>query len=61
MLAGLLGGLLAQQPDSMFDMASLAVYVHGYAAEAAREELGEAGMRATDVSDRLGYFSRDLV
>ena len=60
-LAGLLGGLLAQQPDSMFDMASLAVYVHGYAAEAAREELGEAGMRATDVSDRLGYFSRDLV
>ena len=58
-LAGLLGGLLAQQPDNVFDMASLAVFVHGYAAEAAREELGETGMRATDVSDRLGYFYRD--
>ena len=30
----------------------------GYAADAARDELGETGMRATDVSDRLGYFSR---
>lgn len=59
-LAGLLGGLLAQQPDDVFDMASLAVFVHGYAAEAARDELGETGMRATDVSDRLGHFYRDL-
>ena len=58
-LAGLLGGLLAQQPDNLFDMASLALFVHGYAAEAARVELGETGMRATDVSDRLGYFYRD--
>ncbi|MCZ6539414.1 MAG: NAD(P)H-hydrate dehydratase, partial [Chloroflexi bacterium] len=58
-LAGLLGGLLAQQPENVFDMASLAVFIHGYAAKAAREELGETGMRATDVSDRLGYFHRD--
>ncbi len=58
-LAGLLGGLLAQQPENVFDMASLAVFVHGYAAEAARDELGETGMRATDISDRLGYFSRE--
>ena len=57
-LAGLVGGLLAQQPENVFEMASLAVFVHGYAAEAARDELGETGMRATDVSDRLGYFSR---
>ena len=57
-LAGLLGGLLAQQPENVFEMASLAVFVHGYAAEAARDELGETGMRATDISDRLGYFSR---
>jgi hydroxyethylthiazole kinase-like uncharacterized protein yjeF len=59
-LAGLLGGLLAQQPDEVFEMASLSVFVHGYAAEAARDEIGEVGMRATDVSDRLGYFYRDL-
>ena len=58
-LAGLLGGLLAQQPDDVFDMASLAVFVHGYAAEIAREEFGETGMRASDISDRLGYFYRD--
>ena len=57
-LAGLIGGLLAQQPENVFEMASLAVFVHGYAAEAARDELGETGMRATDISDRLGYFSR---
>ena len=59
-LAGLLGGLLAQNPNELFDMAALAVFVHGYAAEAARDELGETGMRATDVFDRLGYFYRDL-
>lgn len=60
-LAGLLGGLVAQQPDELFDMASLAVFIHGYAADIAREELGETGMRATDVTERLGHFHRDLV
>jgi NAD(P)H-hydrate epimerase len=60
-LAGLLGGLLAQQPDEPFDMASLAVFIHGYAADIARSELGETGMRATDVIERLGSFYRDFV
>jgi len=60
-LAGLLGGLLAQRPDNLLDMASLAVYIHGHAADIARSELGEMSMRATDVSDRLGYFYRDFV
>ncbi|MDA1279025.1 MAG: NAD(P)H-hydrate dehydratase [Chloroflexi bacterium] len=59
-LAGLLGGLLAQEPTEVFEMASLAVFVHGYAADAARNEIGETGMRATDVTDRLGRFYRDL-
>ena len=58
-LAGLIGGLLAQQPDDLFEMASLGVFIHGYAADVARRELGETGMRATDVSDRLGSFYRD--
>ena len=60
MLAGLMGGLVAQQPDDLFDMASLAVFVHGYAADLAKQELGEMGMRATDVSARLGRFYQDL-
>ena len=60
-LAGLLGGLLSQRPDNLLDMASLAVYIHGYAADIARRELGETSMRATDVSNRLGYFYRDFV
>jgi NAD(P)H-hydrate epimerase len=58
-LAGLLGGLLAQQPDEPFEMASLGVFIHGYAADVARRELGEIGMRATDVAARLGHFYRD--
>ena len=60
-LAGLLGGLLSQRPDNLLDIASLAVYIHGYAADIARRELGETSMRATDVSNRLGYFHRDFV
>ena len=60
-LAGLLGGLLAQSPDELFEMASLAVFIHGYAADQAREEFGETGMRATDVIGTLGHFYRDFV
>ncbi len=60
-LAGLLVGLLAQQPDQLFEMAALAVFIHGYAAESARQDLGETGMRATDVIERLGLFYRDAV
>ena len=61
MLAGLLGGLVAQQPDQLFEMAALAVFIHGYAAESARQDLGETGMRSTDVIERLGLFYRDAV
>ncbi len=60
-LAGLLGGLLAQQPGEPFEMASLAVHIHGYAAESAKRGVGETGMRATDVIARLGHFYRDQI
>ena len=60
-LAGLLGGLVAQQPGQLFEMAVLSVFVHGYAAESARQDLGETGMRATDVIERLGLFYRDAI
>jgi NAD(P)H-hydrate repair Nnr-like enzyme with NAD(P)H-hydrate dehydratase domain len=42
-------------------MAVLSVFVHGYAAESARQDLGETGMRATDVIERLGLFYRDAI
>jgi NAD(P)H-hydrate repair Nnr-like enzyme with NAD(P)H-hydrate dehydratase domain len=42
-------------------MAALAVFIHGYAAEAARQELGDTGMRATDIIERLGLFYRDTI
>ncbi len=59
-LAGLLGGLIAQKPKELFEMASLAVFIHGYAADSARDDYGESGMRATDVIERLGLFRKDV-
>ncbi len=52
-LAGLIAGLLAQSPDRPFDMASLAVYLHGLAGDIARSEVGERGMTAGDVADHI--------
>ena len=60
-LAGLIGGLLAQEPTQVYDMASLGVFTHGYAGDAARKDIGETGMRATDVIERLGHFYRDII
>jgi NAD(P)H-hydrate epimerase len=59
-LAGFLGGLIAQNPEDLFEMASLAVFIHGYAADIARDDFGETGMRATDVVERLGLFRKDV-
>ena len=52
-LAGLTAGLMAQAPDRPFDVASLAVYVHGLAGEVARSSKGEVAMRASDVIDAI--------
>ncbi len=52
-LAGLVGGLLAQMPDRPFDAASLAVYVHGLAGEIGRSSKGEIAMRAGDVIEAI--------
>ena len=52
-LAGLLGGLLAQGMEA-FDAACLAVYVHGLAGEIAQGEHSARGMIAGDVLGALG-------
>lgn len=51
-LAGLIGGLLAQGMDS-YDAACLGVFTHGLAGDLAAEALGPRGMAAGDVVDRL--------
>ena len=53
-LAGVIAGLLAQGAES-FTAASLGVYLHGLAGEAAAGVLGSRGMMAGDIADALGY------
>ena len=55
-LAGLMGGLLAQLPDEPFEMAATSVYIHGYAANIARTDIGEQAMTSSDVTSRIGEF-----
>jgi len=51
-LSGVIGGLLAQGL-SPFEAACCGVYLHGLAGELVREELGDAGMVASDLLPRL--------
>ncbi len=51
-LAGVIAGLLSQGL-STFDAAALGVFLHGLAGELARQELGQAGIIATDLLPRL--------
>ncbi len=51
-LAGAIAGLLAQGL-SLFDAASLGVYLHGQAGEIVRNNLGDAGMTASDLLPAL--------
>lgn len=52
-LAGLLAGLLAQSPGRPFDMAALAVHLHGLAGDIAARQIGQRGMVAGDVANAL--------
>ncbi len=58
-LAGIIGGLLAQGLRT-FEAASVGVYLHGAAAEAARAEFGDAGMLASELAARLPSVIREL-
>lgn len=57
-LAGLTAGLAAQMQS--FDAATLAVYVHSIAGQLATDELGEYGMTASDVVQRIPAALREL-
>lgn len=52
-LTGMICGLLAQRMP-VFEAASLGVYLHGLAGDAAREKRGAYGMIARDIADEIG-------
>jgi NAD(P)H-hydrate epimerase len=58
-LAGAITGLIAQGMEP-FEAASLGVYLHGFAGELVRRELGEAGMLAGDVAGALPRAIREV-
>ena len=58
-LAGLIGGLLAQGMSPL-DAATCGVYLHGAAAEELRTEMGEAGMVASDLLPEIPRRMRAL-
>ena len=59
LLSGALGGLLAQKaiPNNM--VASIAVALHGEAANLAREVVGEYSLLASDVIDAIPELLRE--
>jgi NAD(P)H-hydrate epimerase len=58
-LSGAIAGLLAQGL-STFDAACCGVYVHGLAGDMMRQELGDAGMIASDLLSRLPLAIKEL-
>jgi NAD(P)H-hydrate epimerase len=58
-LAGAIAGMLAQGL-SLFDAASCGVYLHGFAGEMVKAEMGDAGMLASDLLPVLPKAIRQL-
>lgn len=59
-LTGLIGGLIVQEPISLWQSANTAVWVHGKAGELAAEELGESAMIAGDLLKYLPAVLKEL-
>lgn len=59
-LTGVIAGFMAQgiRPENA---ATLGVYIHGLAGDMASEELGEYGVVASDISDRLGRAIKAVI
>ena len=56
-LAGLMGGLLAQGLGTVNSMTA-AVYIHGYTADGVAEKMSKSGMLPSDVANELAYSMR---
>jgi hydroxyethylthiazole kinase-like uncharacterized protein yjeF len=59
-LGGLIAALLARGVDP-FDAARAAVYLHGFAADLLREEMGDTGLAALDVAEKLPAAMKRLL
>lgn len=59
-LTGVIAGFMAQgfQPEHA---ATIAVFIHGLAGDIAAEELGEYGMTASDIADRIGRAIKAVI
>ncbi|MEO8034804.1 MAG: NAD(P)H-hydrate dehydratase [Acidobacteriota bacterium] len=51
-LSGIVAALLARGVDP-FEAACAAVYLHGFAGDILREELGDTGLTAMDLAERI--------
>jgi NAD(P)H-hydrate epimerase len=51
-LAGIIGALLARDVDP-FEAACCGVYLHGFTGDILKEELGDTGLAATDLAERV--------
>lgn len=58
-LGGMIGALLARGVDA-FDAAVTAVYLHGFAADMVKDELGDTGLAALDVAERIPLAIKKL-
>ena len=59
MLAGMIAGYLAQGV-APFEAACLGVYLHAAAGESLREDYGQAGLLAGEISTRLPRVVREM-
>ena len=57
-LTGIIAALIAQGMDP-FDAATLGVYVHGLAGDAAADDLGEYSVMASDIIDHISAVIKD--
>lgn len=59
-LAGIIAGLLAQGFNAS-DAAICGVYIHGAAGDAGAEEIGEYGLTAGDIIDKISHTIKNIV
>ena len=57
-LTGVIAALIAQGMEA-FDAATLGVYIHGLAGDAAADDLGEYSVMASDIIDHISAVIRD--
>ena len=58
-LTGVIAALIAQGLEP-FDAATLGVYIHGLAGDAARDKLGEFSVLARDIADSIAEVMKKI-